>query len=111
MTNYIFNKNLLPGGSPQKFIRWVEILQPSYPENAVMCLFLCLAHILAGQKDEASQQASRLKKILSSSDYWTRRFKQFSLGLTVKNLPSSNVEAQQAIQQLRSQFESVFEKL
>ena len=111
MTNYIFNKNLLPNGFPLKFIRWIEILQLSYPQNAAMCLFRYLACILAGQREEASRQISRVNEILSSSVYWTKRFKQFYLDDIVEIQPISKAEVQQAIQQLRSRFDNVFAKL
>lgn len=111
LTNYVFNKNLLPGGSPERFIRWVTILQLSYPENAVMRLFHCLALRLSCQDEKAVAQYSRAREILQQSDYWTRRFKQFFLDEIMENPPKNKLEAQQTIKQMRDRFWGVVEKL
>jgi radical SAM superfamily enzyme YgiQ (UPF0313 family) len=111
LTNYIFNKNLLPEGSPEQFIRWVTILELSYPENAVMRLFHCLALRLSCQDEEAAFQFSRAQQILEKSDYWTHRFEQFFLDKIMEKPPKSKPEAQQNIQQLRDKFWGVVEKL
>ncbi len=111
LTNYVFNKNLVPEGSPEQFIRWVTILQLSYPENAVMRLFLGMALRLSGQDEEAVLQFSRARKILQESSYWTCRFKQFFLDEVMENPPQSKLEAQQTVRQLRDRFWAVVEKL
>jgi radical SAM superfamily enzyme YgiQ (UPF0313 family) len=111
LANYIFNKNLLPDGSPEQFARWVTILQLSYPENAVMRLFHSLALRLSCRDEEATFQFSRAQQILETSDYWTHRFEQFFLDKIMANPPQNKLEAQQTIQQLRDRFWGIIEKL
>jgi hypothetical protein len=111
LTNYVFNKNLLPDGSPEQFIRWVKILELSYPENAVMRLFHFLALRLSCCDQEAVVQFSRADQILEKSDYWAFRFNQFFLDEVMKNPPRNKLEAQQTLKQLRDRFWSIIEKL
>jgi radical SAM superfamily enzyme YgiQ (UPF0313 family) len=111
LTNYVFNKNLLPSGSPEQFTRWVTILQLSYPENAVMRLFHFLSLRLSCRDEEAVVHFSRAQEILEKSDYWTHRFEQFFLDKIMENPPKNKLEAHQTIKQLRDRFWSVVENL
>jgi hypothetical protein len=76
--NYVFNKNLMPGGRPDKFIYWVENAQKGYPTNPYMCLFLSLAHVLKGDLGKAAELRAEAIEY-SQSEYWRDRFKAFGL--------------------------------
>jgi radical SAM superfamily enzyme YgiQ (UPF0313 family) len=76
--NYVFNKNLMPGGRPDKFIYWVENAQKGYPTNPYMCLFLSLAYTLKGDPGKAGELRAQAIEY-SRSEYWRDRFVTFGL--------------------------------
>lgn len=90
--NFIDNKNLKPGGRPEKFIAWVSMAQVSYPQNPYMGLFLALAHLMAGNDSLSRQQYDKALMNLNGSDYWKDRFDRFGLGETIDRFPR-NAEA------------------
>ena len=100
--NYIFNKNLKPGGDASKFISWVLNAQKAYPTNPYMNLFMALAYVIKG--DDATAAVLRQKAIDHSRDgYWAERFKMFGLDAIVDNFPQSaeGVYASLAAMQVR----------
>ena len=102
LANYIYNKNLRPGGSPTKFIRWVQVIQLGYPCNAVISLFLYLAYLLDGQDVNACDQLEKTQNNLEGSEYWVKRFNQYGLDRIMESSPQNSQEAQRALQDLRS---------
>ena len=46
LSNYVYNRNLAPGGNPGKLISWLQTIQLSYPDNAYMPLFTALAFVI-----------------------------------------------------------------
>ena len=69
----INNKNLQPDGRVEKFISWVEMAQAAYPTNPYMSLFLSLAYIIDGNRDQAD---AHYQKAVThhQTDYWLDRF-------------------------------------
>lgn len=87
LINYVNNKNLKPGGRPQKFINWITTAQRAYPNNPYMMLFLGLAHRLLGHGDEA-ERCRGLAASFVSSDYWRDRFTSFRLDRVIEDFPA-----------------------
>jgi len=104
VTNYINNKNLKPGGRPEKFIAWVEAIQVSYPQNPYMCLFAALAHVLHGREDRALQQLRKAKAILGLSSYWQHRFSQFQLTKLVEQFPTNKEQVYSGLEALQKEY-------
>jgi hypothetical protein len=86
LLNYVFNKNLRPGGRPEKLITWVETAQKAYPSNPYMTLFRALGHSILGQVAEAENLRGRAAE-LSQTDYWRERFTSFGLDGLLANFP------------------------
>lgn len=85
--NFIGNKNLLPTGDPEKFIKWMDVLQKTYSLNADMPFFLSLAYQLTSDKGQSEEY---YKKTLENFDkYWEKRFDQFDLTKILKNFPTN----------------------
>ena len=76
--NYVFNKNLMEGGKPDKFISWVETVRRAWPTNPYMSLFLSLAYVISGEAEKAAE-LRRQTKLNSDGDYWRERFSTFGL--------------------------------
>jgi tRNA A37 methylthiotransferase MiaB len=87
LVNYVHNKNLRPGGRPDKFIRWIETVRRAYPNNPYMLLFLALAEILNGEPAIAREHAEQALAH-SGGDYWQDRFTHFHLDALVANFPT-----------------------
>jgi tRNA A37 methylthiotransferase MiaB len=100
--NYLLNKNLAPGGNPEKFIRWVEMAQIAYPNNAYMSLFLGLAHQLLGNKVIADSYRLRADGQLTDA-YWQARLQEFGLLNTSKDFPVTCYETENVLEKLRAQ--------
>ncbi len=79
LINYISNKNLSPGGNPDHFLKWVGALQLSYPDHALISLFLCLGHVVKGEHREAEIQHINALENLGKSDFWQERVKKCDL--------------------------------
>ena len=92
VTNYIFNKNLLPGGHTDKFISWVERVLSSYPKNPYMNLFVGLAYQIEGDREQADYFLQRAIKFSGENDYWKERFHVFGLDLIMEDFPKSREE-------------------
>ncbi len=89
LVNYIFNKNLLPGGHTDKFIAWVDRVLSSYPANPYMNLFLGLAYQIEEDAEEASFYLQRAKTNINGNEYWEERFRRFGLDHIVTDFPDS----------------------
>ena len=109
--NYIYNKNLNPGGSPGKFIRWVQVSQLGYPCNAVISLFLYLAYLLDGQDINAHGQLEKTQNNLKASGYWVKRFNQYGLGWIMKTPPQDSQGAQRVLQEIQGRCDSMMESV
>ena len=102
--NYIYNKNLMPGGRPEKFTSWVEILEITYPYNAYMPLFASLGHAMQGNSARAMEQLEKAKANLKRDKYWQTRFDQFELMPIIENFPKNAEEVQDALKPLREKY-------
>jgi len=91
LLNYVYNKNLRPGGRPQKFITWVETAQKAYPGNPYMALFRALGHAILGDIDQADTLRQKARE-LSQPAYWRNRFTAFQLDSLLDNFPTSEEE-------------------
>lgn len=97
--NYMHNKNLRPGGRPQKFIAWVETAQRAYPTNPYMSLFLAMAYTILGNHEKAAMIYD--KAIAYSADeYWQRRFQEFGLDRAMAKLPRTAEEVFACVEDL-----------
>ncbi len=106
--NYVFSKNLMPGGRPYKFICWVENAQKSYPSNPYMCLFLSLAYVLKG--DLAKVEELRAQAIeYSRSKYWRERFETFGLDTILKAKPQTEQQVYDVVRGLQEKLTPAFE--
>ena len=88
MANYVSNKNLRPGGYPEKFIDWVQAAMRAYPTNPYMKMFIGFAYRLLGddiQADACHEAAQRF----CNSDYWRDRFSAFFLDRLLAEKPAS----------------------
>ncbi|MDQ7834810.1 MAG: radical SAM protein [Humidesulfovibrio sp.] len=97
--NYIFNKNLAPGGRPEKFVSWVEMAQMAYPKNPYMSLFAALGHVLLGNTTRVTEQLQNTK-LNVCSDYWKERFEAFGLDFLLRDFPSSPEAVHDALAKL-----------
>jgi radical SAM superfamily enzyme YgiQ (UPF0313 family) len=85
--NYIGNKNLIPGGDAGKFVRWVNALRNSYPDNPYMALFAGLGQVIEGNLPQALADYEKCAGILAHSESWRYRFAAFNLADLMQNLP------------------------
>jgi len=85
--NYIGNKNLAPGGDAVKFVRWVNALRVSYPDNPYMALFAGLGQVVAGKHEQGCADHAQCVAMLEHSDSWRYRFEAFQLSDLVRNFP------------------------
>lgn len=104
IANYINNKNLKPGGRPEKFISWVEAVRIVYPDNPYMSLFIGIGYALLGNKKLANKNLERAKKNLKVSKYWNSRFMQFGLNNLVTNFPRDTKYAQEILESMRRRY-------
>jgi hypothetical protein len=104
ISNYIFNKNLMPGGNPGKLVSWLEAVRVAYPGNPYMLLFLALGYVLLGQKERAGQRLGQSKAILDASQDWAERFEEFGLGELISRFPVGEREVFSRVETLRNQF-------
>jgi len=102
--NYINNKNLKPGGSPKKFVSWVESLQISYPYNPYMYLFAGIGRFLMGDKELALKHLENAKIKVNQSEYWKQRFIQFNLMWLLNNFPSTADEVYRTLELLNKDY-------
>jgi radical SAM superfamily enzyme YgiQ (UPF0313 family) len=108
LLNYVYNKNLRPGGRPMKFITWVETAQKAYPGNPYMTLFRALGHSILGQPDEAEALRRRARQ-LCQSDYWRERFASFHLDHLLEDLPLRAAEVHHRLASLGGELSASFD--
>jgi radical SAM superfamily enzyme YgiQ (UPF0313 family) len=89
--NYVNNKNLKPGGRPQKFVNWVRNAQQAYPTNPYMAVFIGLAFRLLGQ-DADAENCHQLAVKFANDDYWRDRFSAFFLDSLLSDFPNDAAE-------------------
>jgi len=92
LANYIGNKNLKPGGDASKFVRWIEAIRISYPENPYMCLFAGLGRVVMGDRERGLEHYAACCTLLGQSEVWSQRFERFGLHELVKIFPRNDVE-------------------
>lgn len=108
VANYINNKNLKPGGDPEKYVAWIEALQITYPENPYMHLFGGLGRMLVGNADAAQTGFMKAKKIVSESEIWDYRFRQFGIDGLLERIPRNAHEVHERLEAIREQYEDYF---
>jgi hypothetical protein len=106
--NYVFNKNLLPGGRPDKFIYWVENAQKGYPTNPYMCLFLSLAYTLKGNLGKAEELRAQAIEY-SQPEYWRDRFVTFGLDDILEADPKDAQGVYHALTERQEELRPAFE--
>lgn len=99
--NYLANKNLLSGGDPRQFVRWVSALQLSYPRHPLMSLFMALAYILLGDRVHADQQYVQALHGLRESESWRRRFREYGLNWIVHAYPMDESGVYETLAEIR----------
>ena len=87
--NYIANKNLRPGGNPDKLRRWLDALLITYPGNPYMPLFSALACRLLGDQPAIDERLEFARESTKASEYWQWRMEQFGLQSFLKSFPST----------------------
>lgn len=85
--NYIGNKNLRPGGRPEKFVSWLDAVRIAYPANPYMLLFAGLGRVLMGQPDRAERLFEESHAIVARSANWQYRFETFGLRDLLDRVP------------------------
>lgn len=85
--NYIGNKNLKPGGRPEKFVAWLDAVRIAYPKNPYMLLFAGLGRVLMGEPDLAGPLFANARAIVDGSANWQYRFAQFGLDELLRRIP------------------------
>ncbi|MBU3956390.1 B12-binding domain-containing radical SAM protein [bacterium] len=108
VANYINNKNLKPGGMPEKFISWVEAVRVVYPENPYMPLFTGIGCVLLGRQELANKYLEKTKENLRVSEYWRKRFSQFGLTDLINRFPQNDEKAQEVLEPLRQRYAQWF---
>ena len=107
LANYVNNKNLKPAGRPDQFVRWTNALQLGHPSNAVISLFLHLAYVMLGEDGLAREQLSLTEGILERSEYWRKRFSQYSLNQIVVEAPANGKQVQEMLSSIRDEYRSL----
>ncbi len=90
--NYIGNKNLRPGGRPEKFVAWLDAVRVAYPTNPYMLLFSGLGRIRMGQRDQAQGLFEEARAIVNASANWQYRFATFGLTDLLERIPETPAE-------------------
>lgn len=103
-SNYINNKNLFPGGRPDKLVLWLRALQVTYPGNPYMTLFAGLCCVLLTDEEGAWQELNKTKKLLGESEYWQKRFAQFWLNDLVEHFPQNPDAVYAGLEAIKTNF-------
>ncbi|MBP7051076.1 MAG: radical SAM protein [Phycisphaerae bacterium] len=98
--NYIGNKNLRPGGRPEKFVAWLDAVRVAYPKNPYMLLFAGLGRVLMGQPAEARLLIGQAKRIVDGSPNWRYRFGKFGLDELLERVPGGPSQVQDGLAQV-----------
>ncbi|HSV98607.1 MAG TPA: radical SAM protein [Sedimentisphaerales bacterium] len=100
--NYVGNKNLKPGGRPEKFVAWLDAVRVAYPKNPYMVLFAGLGRILIGVPACGRTLLEDARSIVDASENWQYRFSKFGLDDLLGRVPRDAREVHErlaAIQQ------------
>ena len=104
VANYIHNKNLKPGGRPEKLASWLEAVQLVYLNNPYMPLFAGLCHAMLRNEESAQKHLDTAKKNLQESEYWNSRFAQFDLTDIIAPFPQNGDAVQKTLEPLRKRY-------
>jgi hypothetical protein len=111
VSNYICNKNLLAGGDPDKFRRWVDAVNIAYPLNPYMPLFSAVSNVLLGNKKEAIEKISISRQLVEQSESWKDKFRKFNLYDLLINFSMEPTELKSLLQVLQQPFIEQYKKL
>jgi len=103
--NFIFHKNLMPGGTPKKFISWIEVAQIGYPINPYMQIFLALAYTLEGNTAKGQEIYLLAKEVVAKDVYWQERFHSFHLDSLLEDFPTTKEGVYKALAIVQKPFE------
>jgi len=95
--NYIGNKNLKPGGRPEKFVAWLDAVRVAYPKNPYMLLFAGLGRILMGVPACGRPLIEDATVIVEGSANWQYRFAKFGLDDLLSRVPQETREAHERL--------------
>ncbi len=104
LSNYIYNKNLKPGGNPEKLAAWIRALQLTYPENAYMPLFTGLAYVLCNDQEKALKELAKTRTNLERSEEARKRFNEFELADIVDDFPVSKEDVYKQLETIGKRF-------
>ena len=107
LSNYVNNRNLKPGGCPDRFVRWTRSLQSSHPSNAVISLFLSLGATLSGEDRLAREQWDFTESLLDNSVYWKNRFQQYSLDPIMNRRPENASRIFDHLENIKVEYKSL----
>ncbi|TAN56886.1 MAG: B12-binding domain-containing radical SAM protein, partial [Rhodospirillales bacterium] len=108
IVNYVHNKNLMPGGHPEKLVSWIETAQKAYPTNPYMMLFLALAQVELGESEKA-EVSLNLARQYAAAPYWQDRFSAFYLQELLADFPESREKAYDALTKVRRLLRPAYE--
>lgn len=77
VVNFLNNLNFAPGGNPAKIVKWLEAINFGYPRDASISAALVKTYKLLGDEDNASLFRKKFDSLLSGSEYWQRRVREF----------------------------------
>jgi hypothetical protein len=98
--NYVGNKNLRPGGRPEKFVAWLDAVRIAYPKNPYMLLFAGLGRVLMGEPAEAGSLIREARAIVDGSPNWQYRFAKFGLDELLDKVPGRAGQIQDDLAQV-----------
>ncbi|GBD95700.1 MAG TPA: B12-binding domain-containing radical SAM protein [Nitrospirae bacterium] len=104
LSNYIYNKNLRPGGNHRKLVSWIKALQLTYPNNAYMPLFTGLGYVLCNDPEKAKEELEKTKTNIRHSEEAASRFAEFHLTGLVDDFPSEKEEVYQRLEEIGKRF-------
>lgn len=107
LSNYVNNRNLKPGGHPDRFVHWTKALQSTHPYNAVISLFLSLGGTLLDEDRLAQEQWDFTKALLDKSEYWKNRFQQYSLNRIMNQRPANASEVYHYLENIQHEYRSL----
>jgi len=103
--NYIGNKNLKPGGDAATFVRWVNALRISYPDNPYMALFAGLGQVVTGNLKQGLADHAQSAAILAQSESWKYRFEAFQLTGLMQDFPRNKKQVYKSLAHIAALYE------
>lgn len=95
--NYVGNKNLKPGGRPEKFVSWVDAVRVAYPNNPYVLLFAGLGRVLLGECETARDLFRDATDVVAGSSSWQYCFARFGLDELLDRTPESPSEVYESL--------------